>query len=71
MTQLSASDIRSQIEKLKQIRIMACDIPEAYEAITQAIEAFQESHNQVTGFKKHYSREEVEIGIPGIRTIKA
>jgi len=70
MGSLSASEIRIQIEKLKAIRTMVCDVPDAYNSITDAIETLQECHNQVTGFKKHYSRKEIENGIPGIGTLK-
>lgn len=51
-TQLSVSDLRNQIAKLEDIRIMVCDTP-AYDTISEAINQLKKEVNAKTGFRTY------------------
>jgi len=52
MTQLSAQDIRKQIEALEKVRIYVCDTT-AFDHVCEAINQLKKTHNEITGFKRY------------------
>ena len=52
VTQLSPADIRAQIKKLQEIKIMVSDTP-VFDTISKAIKELEQIHNKKTGWKKY------------------
>ena len=54
-TQLTVSDLRSQIAKLEEVRIMVCDTP-AFDAVCEAINLLKKEINSKTGFMTYMTK---------------
>mgnify|MGYP006883701265 CR=1 FL=1 len=50
-TQLSLLDIRNQIAKLEEVKIMVCDTP-AWDSVLDAINELKKLHNEKAGTKQ-------------------